>query len=200
MSWTEDDNSAHTIDIEASEDIPLLQSRLLNSAKIDLTGSTGGATSELTQRENIDIGDTLSFEVWVNVDSITGSPEIRLVARSLDASDNVLSTSSMDSRDSETAGDWVLLKVEDYDVPSAGRSITISWSAPSDDGGSAVTGYHIRYRIGTNSWTEITTGISGTSHTISGLHASTEYEIQVRAVNIVNPGPWSSSATITTGN
>ena len=145
---------------------------------------------------------TASFEAWVYVESITGSPELRLLVRSLDLN-TVLNTSNIETQDSVTTtiiatGGWNLLKVDGYDIPSSGQAITVSWSVPSDDGGSPIIGYHIRYRIGSNNWTEITTGISGTSHEITGLASTTTYEIQVRAVNAINFGEWSGSTTITT--
>ena len=175
---------------------------LTNGEVTDVTITDGGSgydTSTTTVTFSTPIR-TASFEAWVYVESITGSPELRLLMRSLDIINNtILDTSIIRTQDSITTG-WNLLKVDGYVVPLSGQSITVSWSAPSEDGGSAIIGYHIRHRIGTNSWVEITTGISGTSYTITGLDTLTEYEIQVRAVNIVDFGDWSNSMTITTGS
>jgi hypothetical protein len=56
---------------------------------------------------------------------------------------------------------------------------TVTWSAPS---GSTVTGYTVQYRItGTQTWTQQST--TTTSATLSGLQASTSYDVQVQSVN-----------------
>ncbi len=76
-------------------------------------------------------------------------------------------------------------------------SLRVTWVAP-DDGGSAITGYHLRHSAdGGTSWTPITSGITGTSHTITGLTNGASYHVQVRAVNAVGDGAWSLSATET---
>ena len=76
-------------------------------------------------------------------------------------------------------------------------AITASWTAP-DDGGEAITSYDIRYRrTGTTPWTSILFE-TGTTRQITGLSATTEYEVQVRATNSVGNGSWSASATATT--
>ena len=58
--------------------------------------------------------------------------------------------------------------------------VTLTWDAPEDDGGSAITDYE--YRInGRRSWTSI--GSTQTTHTVTGLVNGTTYTFQVRAVN-----------------
>ena len=60
--------------------------------------------------------------------------------------------------------------------------VTLSWTAPSDDGGSAITGYE--YEVdGDGSWHS--TGSTGTSHTVTGLTNGQSYSFKVRAVNTV---------------
>ena len=86
--------------------------------------------------------------------------------------------------------------------PSASghTSLTVSWSAPSN-AGPPITDYDLRWSLkDQDSWTEITdTDISATTATISGLSASTEYDVQVRATNDEGTGPWSDAGTGTTG-
>ncbi|MGI9255574.1 MAG: BspA family leucine-rich repeat surface protein [Salinispira sp.] len=71
--------------------------------------------------------------------------------------------------------------------------IVARWSAPEDNG-SAITGYELQYRAGGGAWTEITEGITGTDHTITGLTNGTPYQVQARAVNAVVAGDWSEIA------
>ena len=58
-------------------------------------------------------------------------------------------------------------------------AVTLTWEAPEDDGGSAITDYE--YRIDqTGEWISI--GSTDTTHTVTGLVNGTEYVFQVRAV------------------
>ena len=58
-------------------------------------------------------------------------------------------------------------------------AVTLTWAAPEDDGGSAITGYE--YRIDqTGEWISI--GSTDTTHTVAGLVNGTEYVFEVRAV------------------
>ncbi len=80
------------------------------------------------------------------------------------------------------------------------NNLTATWTAPDDDGGSAITAYHVQYSSdGESTWTAVTDTISGTaiSHPITGLVSGTSYDVQVRAVNAVDNGDWSASATET---
>ena len=78
---------------------------------------------------------------------------------------------------------------------TAARSITVRWTAPSSNGGSAITGYEIDYRRGTSgSWTDgPDPGANATSRTISGLTANTTYQFRIRAINAVGSGTWSAN-------
>ncbi len=72
----------------------------------------------------------------------------------------------------------------------------VAWSAPTDNGGTDITGYEVQYRRGGGAWTPISSGIgTNTSHTITGLTNGNSYEVQVRAVNAQGAGAWSGSST-----
>ena len=85
-------------------------------------------------------------------------------------------------------------------VEGGNQQVTVSWSPPSSNGGGAIAHYQLRHRIGSSGvWT---TGsdlaASSTSATITGLAASTAYEVQVRAKNSAGYGSWSESGRATT--
>ena len=87
--------------------------------------------------------------------------------------------------------------------PSASSSSTntmeVVWSAPAD-GGSAITDYDVRYRAGrTGEWTLHAHTGTDAMVTVDGLQAGTYHEVQVRAENGIGAGPWSLSASATTG-
>ena len=65
-------------------------------------------------------------------------------------------------------------------VDGTDGAVTLTWDAPEDDGGAAITDY--QYRInGRNPW--ISSGTTDTTHTVTGLVNGTAYVFQVRAVN-----------------
>ncbi len=69
--------------------------------------------------------------------------------------------------------------------------LVATWTAPIDNGSSPITGYELQYRTGGGAWTQITEGITGTDHSITGLTNGSPYQVQVSAVNAVGDGPWS---------
>ena len=72
------------------------------------------------------------------------------------------------------------------------------WNVIDDNDTNAITAYNLRYREkDSENWTEITSGITGTSHTITELTNGNTYHVQVRAVNAQGTGGWSTSATAT---
>lgn len=73
--------------------------------------------------------------------------------------------------------------------------INLSWTAPS--GGA--TSYKIeRSPTGSGSWTEIATGVTGTTYSSTGLTASTTYYYRVRSTNATGDSAYSSNANATT--
>lgn len=64
--------------------------------------------------------------------------------------------------------------------------VTVRWKSPADDGGSAITGYRVRYGTG-DRWTSWRT-VSTPSLRLTGLRAGKKYVVQVRSVNAVGAG------------
>ena len=85
-------------------------------------------------------------------------------------------------------------------VASGGNSsVTVSWSVPASNGGSAVTGYDV-YRgtsAGGESATPVATNVAGTSFTDTGLVNGTTYYYTVAAVNAAGLSPQSNEASAT---
>jgi hypothetical protein len=75
-------------------------------------------------------------------------------------------------------------------------SVAISFTAPTNDGGSAITNYE--YSFNNSSWTAFSPVDTTSPVTVSGLTANTAYSIYLRAVNIIGAGPASSATSFTT--
>ena len=77
-------------------------------------------------------------------------------------------------------------------VDAGDEMLTARWQAPADDGGSAVTGYRVRWLIASVLAGE--ENASGLVHEIGGLTNTVEYDVQVAAVNAAGAGAWSEGA------
>ena len=78
--------------------------------------------------------------------------------------------------------------------------VSLTWTAPANNGGNAITNYSIQYSSNSGStWSEaINTGSTSTSHTVTGLTNGTAYVFKLAAVNAVGTGSYSTaSASVT---
>src|SRR5207249_38308 len=79
--------------------------------------------------------------------------------------------------------------------------IGLTWTAPADNGGSAITGYKIERSLdGGTTWTTLVanTANPATTYSDTGLTHTTAYTYRVSAINSVGTGSPSSSASATT--
>ena len=78
-------------------------------------------------------------------------------------------------------------------------ALSVTWSAPSSDGGSALTDYVVEYSSnGGTSWTLATCSGTATTCTITGLTNATSYVVRVSTTNAVGTGdPSAISAAVT---
>ncbi|MDE1815054.1 MAG: fibronectin type III domain-containing protein [Thaumarchaeota archaeon] len=86
---------------------------------------------------------------------------------------------------------------------ASSSQINLSWTAPSNNGGSAITGYEIqRSTNGGSTWSTIVpnTGTTGTIYSDTGLSSSTTYTYQVSAINSVGTSSPSNTASATTNS
>jgi Fibronectin type III domain/Putative Ig domain len=77
------------------------------------------------------------------------------------------------------------------------RSATLSWTMPSSDGGSSVTGYNVTTYPPTPS---AVVTVSGTTASVTGLSNGATYTFSVAAYNAIGMGPAALSAPVTTFN
>ena len=152
------------------------------------------------RRLHIDIA-TASTALNINIDSLTNQRSYQVRVR---------------ARNSDGWGPWSAasggtpLGVADAPAGlssvSGNNQLALSWNAPANNGGYAVTDYDIQYRALTGqtwgSWTDWqgSTVSAATSTTIdSGVVNGTKYQARVRAVNSAGDGDWSAPITDTAG-
>ena len=78
--------------------------------------------------------------------------------------------------------------------------IDLSWAAPSDDGGAAITGYKIEVSTDGSSWSDLVadSGSTSTSYSHTGLTAGITRHYRVSAINSADTGPASNTDSATT--
>jgi lamin tail-like protein/fibronectin type III domain protein len=83
---------------------------------------------------------------------------------------------------------------------AANASATVRWTAPANDGGSAITGYSVR--VLNSAETQVgalrTAAAGATSLTVTGLTNGTAYHFQVAATNTAGTSPFSASSNTVT--
>jgi subtilisin family serine protease len=67
----------------------------------------------------------------------------------------------------------------------------LAWDVPST-GGSPITSYDIRYRLGSGDWVNVSDPVSGTSYTLTGLANGGSYRVEIDALNQWGAGSVSS--------
>jgi hypothetical protein len=84
-------------------------------------------------------------------------------------------------------------------LPGGAGEIALTWTAPSSNGGTAVTDYVVEYSADGTTWTTFSDGGSTTaSATVTGLANSTTYTFRVSTVNAAGTGTASATASATT--
>jgi gliding motility-associated-like protein len=85
-------------------------------------------------------------------------------------------------------------------ISTGNGSATINFTAPTSDGGTPITNYEYTTDGGTT-WTAFSPATTSSPVTITGLVNGTNYPFQLRALNVIGPGPASNtiSKTIDSG-
>lgn len=91
--------------------------------------------------------------------------------------------------------------VSNLALSASGVTISITWTAPADNGGAAITDYAVEYKLlSATSWTRLSRAASTTtSASITALNPTTNYSVRVAAVNSAGVGSFGSASSALTG-
>ena len=151
-----------------------------------VVATPGGGTVTLTlDATTADAEDTGGATGWTLADAYD----------SRDSSNVWQTTSTGKSLRVAIKGSAAVIDVVAVPVPRTIDSLQVFWSAVDNAGTPAITGYDVRYRTRTSSWTTVRQNdAASTSLIISGLADGSHYDVQMRARSAGGFGPWSSTA------
>ncbi|HYL65820.1 MAG TPA: fibronectin type III domain-containing protein [Nitrosopumilaceae archaeon] len=79
--------------------------------------------------------------------------------------------------------------------PASPTSISLSWTAPSNNGGSDITGYLVEYKVGTGTYSVLIPNNVSTTYLQTGLITGTTYTYRVSAINSIGTSAPSNEAS-----
>ena len=80
-------------------------------------------------------------------------------------------------------------------VTGSSTSLTATWTKPDLDGGPAIAGYDLQYKVNTaTTWEDFAHSGTAVTTTVTGLTADTSYQVQVRANNGEVLSDWSDAS------
>ena len=86
-------------------------------------------------------------------------------------------------------------------VSGSTTSLNATWVKPGLNGGPDITGYNVDYRVSTATvWKTFTHNGTGVTSTITGLTASTSYQVRVQALNGETSSAWSEPSDAVSTN
>ena len=151
------------------------------------------------------------YSNWTLVDDAWTSGELRYTITGLE--NGVRYSAQLRAVNSHSDGDWTGPTAGTPQGPpgqptiasidSGDRSLAVSWTAPSDTGGGSIEAYDLRYiessatdKADANWTVRDTVHTYGTyEYTLGRLTNTTQYDVQMRAVNDGGDGLWSDTVT-----
>ena len=164
--------------------------RLDTSSDPAVWGTTNLIADDDTVTEFVDTGLSPGTKYYYRIRALPQTGDAGWSAEDMDDEDVTSATTHGD-----TPGRPTLVAPAGAGITT--NSLTITWTAPTDTGGSAITGYDVQIWDGSKWIDEAMLGVVLT-YTDSGLMAGTKYYYQVRAKNSQGAGPWSAFVSGTT--
>ena len=91
-------------------------------------------------------------------------------------------------------------KVLDLKAVPGNTQVVLTWSAPTNNGGSPITGYILKYKVHTASdYIPVTLPVTPLSKTLTGLTNGTAYDFNIAAVNLAGTANASTDISATPG-
>jgi hypothetical protein len=90
--------------------------------------------------------------------------------------------------------------IREFTSSSIADGVTLNWAAPSDNGGSAIVGYEIDYRLAGSTGAYTTVQTTDPTATITNLGNGITYEARARVESEAGFGDWTEQGTFTAGN
>ena len=163
---------------------------------------TNSQTVNLQYKRNADTAwtdvspkSTVSAAVTFNLTGLTGNTDYDVRASLDSAFMSGVKTATFTTSPTKPG------KTRFVEVATSGNgTLFITWQEPDSDGGSAITGYTVQWKSGSQRFggdpsREHTTEDTFTDYLITGLTNGTEYTVRVIAVNAVGDGPPSDTDT-----
>jgi hypothetical protein len=208
------DNASSVNSSAAGLTITQTPSITITAQPSDQTASSGAATFSVTA--TITLSATLSYQwqkqslgtgSYANVSGGTSaSLSLTGLTNAANNGDNYRCLVSGSGGAASVTSSSATLAVSSFNVPGAptglsgtagDAQVALSWSAPSSNGGAAITGYVVEWTPAGGSASTVNTGSATTSYTKTALTNSTAHTFRVAAINSAGTGPFSASASAT---
>jgi methionine-rich copper-binding protein CopC len=157
---------------------------------ISVSGSqvTGSGTDTITVNPTNDLAYTIEYYVLIDATAFDDASSNSYAGIS-DTTALSFTTATVPGASTALAGSQ----------PGSTGEIALTWTAPSSDGGVAISDYIVEYSTDGTTWTTFSDGGSSTaSATVTGLANSTAHTFRVSAVNAAGTGTASATASATT--